>query len=135
MKMVLSQRQRDELNKAVAEYLSASGYAEALEAFKREADMPGDTDKKFAGLLEKKWTSVIRLQKKVNELEAKLAEAEKEFVSGAPTREKRTPGEWIPRPPEKFALAGHRAPVTKVLFHPVFSVMVSASEDATVKVS
>lgn len=69
----------------------------------------------------------------MNELEAKLTEAEKEYISGAPTREKRTPSEWIPRPPEKYALTGHRAPVTRVLFHPIFSVMISASEDATVK--
>ena len=65
--MVLSQRQREELNKAIAEYLMANGYNEALDAFKKEADMPGEVDKKFAGLLEKKWTSVIRLQKKVRE--------------------------------------------------------------------
>lgn len=134
MKMVLSQRQREELNKAIGEYLMSNGYNDALEAFKTEADMPGEIDKKYAGLLEKKWTSVIRLQKKVNELEAKLSEAEKEFISGAPTREKRTPSEWIPRPPEKWALCGHRAPVTKVIFHPVFSLIISASEDATVKV-
>ena len=62
-----------------------------------------------------------------------MTEAEKEYISGAPTREKRTPSEWIPRPPEKYALTGHRAPVTRVLFHPIFSVMISASEDATVK--
>ena len=48
------------------------------------------------------------------ELEAKLAEAEKEFIAGAPTREKRSPAEWIPRAPEKYILSGHRAPVTKV---------------------
>jgi WD40 repeat protein len=29
---------------------------------------------------------------------------------------------------------GHRAPVTRVLFHPIFSLMISASEDATVKI-
>lgn len=65
MKMVLSQRQREELNKAIADYMLSNGYNEALDAFKRETDMPGDVDKKYAGLLEKKWTSVIRLQKKV----------------------------------------------------------------------
>lgn len=27
---------------------------------------PGELDKKYSGLLEKKWTSVIRLQKKVS---------------------------------------------------------------------
>lgn len=132
--MVLSQRQREELNKAIADYMLSNGYNEALDAFKRETDMPGDVDKKYSGLLEKKWTSVIRLQKKVNELEAKLSEAEKEFISGAPTREKRTPSEWIPRPPEKYSLVGHRAPVNRVLFHPIFSVMISASEDATLKI-
>lgn len=71
---------------------------------------------------------------KVMDLEAKLAEAEKEFNSGGPTRDKRDPSEWIPRPPERFSLSGHRSPVTKVIFHPVFSICVSASEDATIKV-
>lgn len=93
-------------NKAVADYLSTNGYMDALEAFKKEADMPGDVERKFAGLLEKKWTSVLRLQKKVMDLESKLSEAEKEFIDGAPTRGKRNPSEWIPRPPEKHSLAG-----------------------------
>jgi len=134
MKMVLSQRQREELNKAIADYLQSNGYHDTLDTFKRETDMPGDVDKKFAGLLEKKWTSVVRLQRKVTELEGKLVEAEKEFISGAPTRDRRTPSEWIPRPPEKFSLVGHRAPVNRVIFHPTYSLMISASEDATVKV-
>jgi platelet-activating factor acetylhydrolase IB subunit alpha len=64
--MVLSQRQREELNKAIADYMLSNGYNDTLDAFKRETDMPGDVDKKYAGLLEKKWTSVIRLQKKVS---------------------------------------------------------------------
>ncbi|XP_023210427.1 lissencephaly-1 homolog isoform X1 [Centruroides sculpturatus] len=134
MKMVLSQRQREELNKAIADYLLSSGCLSALEAFKKEADMPGEIDKKYTGLLEKKWTSVIRLQKKVMDLEAKLADAEKEYIAGAPTRDKRSPNEWIPRPPERYCLSGHRAPVTRVIFHPVYSVMLTSSEDATIKV-
>jgi platelet-activating factor acetylhydrolase IB subunit alpha len=52
-------------NKAIADYLSSNGYMDALEAFKKEADMPGEVERKYGGLLEKKWTSVIRLQKKV----------------------------------------------------------------------
>ncbi|KAL3170096.1 hypothetical protein MRX96_015164 [Rhipicephalus microplus] len=108
--MVLSQRQREELNKAVADYMASNGFMEAAEAFNKETDMPGDKDKKYAGLLEKKCTSLIRLQKKVMELESRLAEAEKEYISGAPTREKRSPTEWIPRPPERHA--PHGPPVT-----------------------
>lgn len=68
------------------------------------------------------------------ELESKLNEAKEEITLGGPIGQKRDPKEWIPRPPEKYALSGHRSPVTRVIFHPVFSVMVSASEDATIKV-
>lgn len=68
------------------------------------------------------------------ELESKLNEAKEEMTHGGPVGQKRDPKEWIPRPPERYALSGHRAPVTRVIFHPVFSVMVTASEDATIKV-
>ena len=77
---------------------------------------------------------MIRLQKKVMDLEMKLNEAEREFNSGGPNRDKRSPTEWIPRPPEKYCLSGHRSPITRVIFHPVYNVMVSSSEDATIKV-
>ncbi|KAL5110107.1 hypothetical protein TcWFU_003457 [Taenia crassiceps] len=76
--MVLSERQRDELHQAIADYLRSNGYEQALNEFKREASLNPNVESKFAGLLEKKWTSVIRLQMKVMDLESKLAEAERE---------------------------------------------------------
>ncbi|RXN13252.1 lissencephaly-1 -like protein [Labeo rohita] len=109
--MVLSQRQRDELNRAIADYLRSNGYEEAYSVFKKEAELD-----------------------MVMELESKLNEAKEEINIGGPVGQKRDPKEWIPRPPEKYALSGHRSPVTRVIFHPVFSVIVSASEDATIKV-
>jgi platelet-activating factor acetylhydrolase IB subunit alpha len=121
-------------NQAIADYLGSNGYNDALEVFRKEAEIPTEIERKYRGLLEKKWTSVIRLQKKVIELEVKLNEAEKELLEGAPTKAKRTPTEWIPRQPERFKLSGHRATVNRVIFHPIFSLMVSASEDCTVKV-
>ncbi|VDO42612.1 unnamed protein product [Onchocerca flexuosa] len=134
MKMNLSEKQRDELNRAIADYLQSYGYNESFDAFRRETGLMENDDKKVMGLLEKKWTSVVRLQKKVMDLEAKLQEAEREYIHGAPTREKRQPGEWIPRPPEKFCLNGHRSPITRVIFHPVYSIIASSSEDSTIKV-
>ncbi|XP_054168312.1 lissencephaly-1 homolog isoform X1 [Oppia nitens] len=134
MKMVLTQRQREELNNAIADYLYSSGFSDALDAFKREAKLPNDFDKSQSGMLEKKWTSVIRLVKKITELEEKLREVEKEYISGAPMRDKRSPTEWIPRPPERFHLQGHKLPITRVIFHPFIVCFVSASEDATLKI-
>lgn len=133
--MVLSGKQREELNYAIADYLQTQGFNEALEAFKKEAEVKEDDNpSKYSGLLEKKWTSVIRLQKKVMDLEAKLTEMQKEVVEGGATRKTRSATDWIPRPPERYELKGHRNTVTKVLFHPVYSVIVSCSEDATIKV-
>ena len=56
---------------------------------------------KYSGLLEKKWTSVIRLQRKVMDLEQKLSEMQKEVVEGGATRKTRLATDWIPRPPER----------------------------------
>lgn len=41
--------------------------------------MPGEVERKYGGLLEKKWTSVIRLQKKVGAYSRNLA-----FLSAHP---------------------------------------------------
>jgi len=69
------------------------------------------------------------------DLELKLQEALQEATTGGPTREKRSPTEWVPRPPEKFELKGHRDTVTHVVFHPTFDIIASSSEDATIKVN
>ncbi|CAG0914381.1 unnamed protein product [Notodromas monacha] len=135
-RMVLPQKQREELHQAILEYLSSSGFRSSSDAFRQEAnvELDADPERRSAGLLEKKWVSVVRLQKKVMDLEAKLADYEKEYVAGAPTRDKRSPQEWLPRSPEKFMLTGHRNPITRVIFHPVYTLLVSASEDCTIKI-
>lgn len=55
-------------HKAILDYLSASGFTESFNTLKSEThneDFTSDPKQKYSGLLEKKWTSVIRLQKKV----------------------------------------------------------------------
>lgn len=61
----------------------------------------GSSNAKYNGLLEKKWTSVVRLQRKVMDLEQKLSEMQKEVVEGGATRKTRLATDWIPRPPER----------------------------------
>lgn len=92
-----------------------------------------DGKQKYSGVLEKKWTSVIRLQKKVLDLE-KQTQVLQEEIASAPVRKATSSVDWIPRPPERFSLTGHRGVVTGVSFHPVFSVIATSSEDATVKI-
>lgn len=45
------------------DYLHSSGFSAAYEAFKRESGVEDDAKQK--GVLEKKWASIVRLQRKV----------------------------------------------------------------------
>ena len=51
------------------DYFQRSGFNEAYEALKREGNQEGfvvDSKARYVGLLEKKWTGVVRLQKRVS---------------------------------------------------------------------
>jgi len=130
MSLLLSNRQKEELNKAILDYLNTNGYKETVEALRKEANV--ELDSKSEGSLEKKWTSILRLQKKIVELESKVAQLEEESTQG--TRKTKENPDALPRPPAKYTLTGHRMAITAVKFHPLYSQLASSSEDATIKV-
>eukprot|EP01027_Heterolobosea_sp_BB2_P012283 GEZU01017813.1.p1 GENE.GEZU01017813.1~~GEZU01017813.1.p1 ORF type:complete len:253 (-),score=19.04 GEZU01017813.1:440-1198(-) len=137
--MVLTEKQKQDLHAAIFEYLASQGFENTKREFAKEAKLNEDELEQSSATtaqLEKKWTSVVRLQKKVMELEA-LVEAQKQqiddFKSGAAYKQSKGT-DYVPVAPAKFELSGHRAPVTGVLFHPTFNLLVSASEDASIRV-
>ena len=69
------------------------------------------------------------------DLETKVAALEEELANHGGGAMKRGKEDALPRAPEKYSLTGHRNSVNSVRFHPTFSLVASASEDATVKVS
>ena len=86
---VLTERQREELHKATLEYLHASGFGDAFDVLRRDAglaDYAPDPQSRFCGLLEKKWLSTIRLQKKNMELESRVAQLEQELQAAPSAR-------------------------------------------------
>ncbi|KAI8920537.1 WD40-repeat-containing domain protein [Entophlyctis helioformis] len=142
---LLSNRQEEELRLAILDYLHSAGLQSSYAALRQEAgvaDFVADGNQKYSGLLEKKWTSVIRLQKKIMDLETQIAQLQAELQAAPPRKRQGAGGggpgsggaDLLPRTPEKHRLSGHRSPVTKVAFHPVYSVVATASEDATVKI-
>lgn len=56
-----------------------------------------------------------------------------EELSQSPGK-KATQADWVPRAPPRHVLTGHRGVVNRVTFHPIFSLVVSASEDASIKI-
>ena len=72
--MVFTSKQKEELNKAILDYLKVSGYKSSADVFAKESETE-ELDAQKTGMLEKKWTSVVRLQKKVTkkkELKTKM---------------------------------------------------------------
>lgn len=144
--MVLTDRQREDLHAGIYEYLQSRGdaFATAAEAF--AAADPTATGKKTNNvgktpLLEKKWTAIPRLQKKVLELERIVAQNAKIHAhrvggeaGGAANGGGSVQRRMLPRLPCAHTLQGHAASVTCVQVHPVFTVVVSGSDDGTIKV-
>jgi hypothetical protein len=119
--MVLTPKQRQELHASIAEYLSQNDFTEACAAFVEKAGIEVKPSAPGGSLLEKKWTSVVRLQKRVMDLEAHVKQLEEELKNAVPgaARRKNDGSKQLPRPPHKHNLAGHRNPISKVVFHPV----------------
>lgn len=138
--MVLTNKQKDELNKAILEYLINNKYADSAAKFQQESNTAFEAQEKpnpsMTDILEKKWIAIYRLQKKVMELEAKIEQMSEELSSS--TKFKKNLSEvdqdqLFPKIPAKFTLQGHRAVITHLAFHPQYSVLASCSEDASIK--
>ncbi|KAK5124099.1 protein with putative role during mitosis [Meristemomyces frigidus] len=142
MSKLLTSRQAEELHKSLVAYLDACGHPRAAQSLRDELDLPEAafdpaTAKKYEGLLERKWTSVVRLQKKILDLESRAAALQHELDTTTPSslaaRKTHDPATWLPRAPPRHTLPSHRLPVTCVAFHPLFSTLASGSEDCTIK--
>ncbi|CAG8958266.1 hypothetical protein HYFRA_00000621 [Hymenoscyphus fraxineus] len=141
MSQILTSRQAEELHKSMIAYLTSINLPNSAAALREELQIgesfDAATSKKYEGLLEKKWTSVVRLQKKIMELESRNASLQSEIDSATPTslsKRNQDPTSWLPRSPARHTLQSHREPVTCVAFHPVFSSLASGSEDYTIKI-
>lgn len=142
---LLTDRQRSELNKSIVAYLQManvphSALYQTAQALLTDNSEPLSAEEatKLAATLEKKWTTVIRLQRRVLDLESQLSALKQELEStqtlGSAASKHTDPANWLPKPPAKSVLAGHRQPVTAVAFHPLFSLLASCSEDGIIKI-
>lgn len=129
--MVLTDKAKAELLAAVVEFLASNGLPKSAALLSDEAGVDAAAVKAATGLLEKKWTSVLRLQKKVMQLED---ECKSLRDNAAPQVAKRPAALALPLAPALHALRGHRGGVLAVAFHPLYPLVATASEDASVKV-
>lgn len=148
----LTDRQRKDLYNAIYEFLLSEGdkFTKTLSAFKTEAEIKTEEVETGKGLLERKWTGVVRLQKRVMELESQIVSLQSNksgggngsvfSLSGGSSSSSSSsslsgePSRCLPRGPLRSNMMGHRGPVTCVATHPIYSLVASSSEDATIKI-
>ncbi|KAG7834554.1 hypothetical protein KL943_002938 [Ogataea angusta] len=138
---VLSDRQRSELNKAVIQYLEGIIKDSAVVSeLRSRLGVPAHTDADTIpnNYLEKKWATVVRLQKRIYDLEKEIGEYKElvdnysellEAAGGMDIRRDKL--EWIPSR-VKAVLKLHKGSVTCVSIHPFEPVVVTGSQDGTI---
>jgi hypothetical protein len=73
------------------------------------------------------------LSYQIMDLENRNAALQEE-LSQSPAKRSASLADWLPRVPAAHVLTGHRSTITRVAFHPQYSLLASASEDTTVKI-
>lgn len=129
-----------EISKSILEWLKNIGYTKTLTAMLEETglskeEIPSKND------LDKKWNSILMMNKKISSLETELKtlkeDIEQSKLKGIAYTNKKDNSEsqfGLPRLPEKRSIQAHRHPITCIIFHPVFNLLISCSEDATISV-
>ena len=121
----LTPKQKQELNIAIAGYLAANGFDAAYEELVKKLrdlghiqEMPA-TNGCDSTILEKKWTTVVRLQRRVMELETQVKQLEADVKETGCTQSRQPGRRNLPKSPHLHQLAGHRSAISRVVFHPV----------------
>ena len=108
--MVLTAKQQGEVNLAILEYLTRHNFSKAAAAFALESDTSSESlEERHSELLDKKWGAVLRLQKKVMQLEERLKEAESEARLPRAKNAQADSSLWVPRPPAQCVAPDKRA--------------------------
>ncbi|KAJ5404043.1 WD domain-containing protein, partial [Penicillium cosmopolitanum] len=121
-------------------YFAANGLVETCASLRRELGSAPDIDEttqtRYESLLEKKWTSNSRLQRKIMELESRNQALQQELDNVTPASLLKCSSDatsWLPQR-AKFKLQSHRGAINCIAFHPIFSSIASGADDNAIKV-
>jgi len=125
-------------DKSILGYFKAHGHTDAYNTFLStlQTSTPGFSgpEASHSEMLEKKWSSIIRMNKKIMDLEAQCSALREDVEAAGKGGKKPDQSAVLPREPAKHVLKGHRDGVRAVKFHPVYNLVATCSEDATIKV-
>lgn len=133
---VLTKRQQEDLNKAIVQYIKGKGEVVSSSIIEDLCVILGvDADQSeevVPNYLEKKWTAVLRLQKRIHDLENELDDLKKEPKSPAFQEGMRfSSKDWIPSEVQRTINLLPTQTVNCLSLHPVLPILVAGCSDGS----
>ena len=144
----MSKSKEEDINKAILEWLITKNYNNCIEPFINDTKI-SKSDATKNNTLEKRWNTILSLQNKTLNLEAQIKQLKEDLdkaqsgggiSNGILKKENESMvkfkylNKWkgLPKTPAKGNIKGHRGAVTCIIFHPIYNLLVSGSDDASI---
>ena len=128
-------KREEEINKCILEYLINKKYTNSVEPFIKDTGL-NLSDATKGNKLEKKWGTLLSLQKKISDLENEVKQLKEDLERGgaglSDKAKKEAESMGLPKSIPKATVKGHRQGVTCLCFHPFYKRLASGSDDASI---
>ena len=128
-------KREDEINKCILEYLINKKYNNSIEPFTKDTGLK-TSDATTGNKLEKKWGTLLSLQKKISDLENEVKQLKEDLERGGAGLSDKAKKEaelmGLPKSIPKATVKGHRQGITCLCFHPFYKRLASGSDDASI---
>jgi len=128
-------KREEEINKCILEYLIVKKYNNSIEPFIQDTGIQRK-DASTGNKLEKKWGTLLSLQKKISDLENEVKQLKEDLERGGAGLSEKAKKEaelmGLPKSIPKATIKGHRQGVTCLCFHPFYKRLASGSDDASI---
>ena len=128
-------KREEEINKCILEYLITKKYNNSIEPFMKDTGLK-QSDATKGSKLEKKWGTLLSLQKKISDLENEVKQLKEDLERGGTGLSDKAKKEaelmGLPKSIPKATIKGHRQGITCLCFHPFYKRLASGSDDASI---
>ena len=117
----IMKKREEEINKCILEYLITKKYTNSISPFMQDTGLK-ESDATTGNKLEKKWGTLLSLQKKISDLESEVKQLKEDLENGgnglSDKAKKEAESMGLPKSVAKSTLKGHRQGITCLSFIP-----------------
>ena len=129
---VLSDNAKTELLSSIISFLNEHEFVASAKMLQEESHVT--TSSQHKGLLERKWVTVARLQKRCMDLDKQISDLQREIDKNLFRKKQHFDFTPLLKSPCRHVLEGHKSSVLTVAVHPKYTIIASGSDDTTIKI-